>query len=76
MYIPSGELSDPAEEIAKLTAEKERLESEIRRSTGILSNPGFLKKAPAAKVENEKQKLEAYQKQYAVIMDRLHVLKG
>ena len=76
MYIPSGELSDPAEEIAKLTAEKERLESEIRRSTGILSNPGFLKKAPAAKVENEKQKLEAYQKQYAVIMDRLSVLQG
>ena len=53
----------------------ERLKSEIARSTGILSNQGFIAKAPAAKIENEKQKLEAYLKQYAVIEERLNVLK-
>lgn len=74
LYIPSSELSNP-EEIKKLEAEIERLKSEIARSTGILSNQGFIAKAPAAKIENEKQKLEAYQKQYAVIEERLNVLK-
>ena len=75
LYIPSSELSNPEEEIKKLKAEIERLKSEIARSTGILSNQGFIAKAPAAKIENEKQKLEAYQKQYAVIEERLNVLK-
>ncbi len=76
LMIPSGELSDPAEEEKKLTAEKERLEKELRRSNGILSNPGFLKKAPAAKIEEEEKKREAYEKQYQAIVDRLSVLKG
>lgn len=75
LYIPSSELSNPEEEIKKLEAEIERLKSEIARSTRILSNQGFIAKAPAAKIENEKQKLEAYQKQYAVIEERLNVLK-
>lgn len=75
LYIPSSELSNPEEEIKKLEAEIERLKSEIARSTGILSNQGFIAKAPTAKIENEKQKLEAYQKQYAVIEERLNVLK-
>ena len=75
LYILSSELSNPEEEIKKLEAEIERLKSEIARSTGILSNQGFIAKAPAAKIENEKQKLEAYQKQYAVIEERLNVLK-
>ena len=75
LYIPSSELSNPEEEIKKLEAEIDRLKSEIARSTGILSNEGFIAKAPAAKIENEKQKLEAYQKQYAVIEERLNVLK-
>lgn len=75
LYIPSSELSNPEEEIKKLEAEIERLKSEIARSTGILSNQGFIAKAPVAKIENEKQKLEAYQKQYAVIEERLNVLK-
>ena len=75
LYIPSSELSNPEEEIKKLEAEIHRLKSEIARSTGILSNQGFIAKAPAAKIENEKQKLEAYQKQYAVIEERLNVLK-
>ena len=74
LNIPSNELADPAEEIKKLNAEKERLEKEIARSSGILSNPGFLKKAPAAKVELEKKKLEEYQQQYQTVLNRLNAL--
>ena len=74
LNIPSSELADPAEEIKKLNAEKERLEKEIARSTGILSNPGFLNKAPAAKIELEKKKLDEYQKQYQTVTERLNKL--
>ncbi len=74
LNIPSSELADPAEEIRKLTAEKERLEKEIARSNGILSNEGFLKKAPAQKVEVERRKLDEYQKLYQTVCDRLNQL--
>ena len=74
LNIPSSELADPAEEIRKLTAEKERLEKEIARSNGILSNEGFLKKAPVQKVEVERRKLDEYQKQYQTVCDRLNQL--
>ena len=74
LNIPSSELADPAEEIKKLSAEKERLEKEIARSNGILSNQGFLSKAPAAKIESEKKKREEYEKQYQTVCDRLKQL--
>ena len=74
LYIPSGELSDPEEEKAKLSAELERLNGELQRSKKILSNQGFLAKAPQAKIDAEKKKQEAYQKQYDVISSRLEEL--
>lgn len=74
LYIPSGELSDPAEEAKKLTAEKERLEKELDRSKKMLSNQNFISKAPEAKVQSEKDKMEAYRKQYEAIVERLDVL--
>ena len=74
MYIPSSELSDPEEEKKKLNAEKERLEKELDRSHKMLSNQSFIAKAPEAKVQAEKDKLAAYEKQYQAIVDRLAVL--
>ena len=76
IYIPSGELTNPEEEMRKLTAEKERLENELKRSEKMLSNPGFINKAPAAKIQQEKEKQDAYQKQYALILERIAVLNG
>ena len=63
-------------DIAKNEMNIIRLENEIKRSTGILSNQGFLAKAPAAKVENEKKKLEDYKKQYDVVIARLQALNA
>ena len=57
-FIPSEELVDLAEEKAKLEAEKTRLEAEVARSTKMLSNPGFINKAPEAKVQEEKEKMQ------------------
>ncbi len=37
-----------------------RLENEIKRCSGMLKNPGFVNKAPEAKVNAEKEKLASY----------------
>ncbi len=74
LYVPQSEVSSKEEEIAKLTSEKKRLENEIKRSEAMLSNPGFVNKAPAAKVEEEKAKAEEYRRQYELIISRLEQL--
>ena len=74
LYIPSSELSNPEEEMKKLSAEKIRLEKELERSHKMLGNPGFVSKAPEAKINAEKEKLAAYEKQYQAIVDRISVL--
>ena len=60
VYMPFEELIDINEEMKKLEAEKERLEKEVERSNKILSNQGFLNKAPKEKIQEEKEKLEKY----------------
>ena len=47
------------EELVKqLQKDIEKIKFEITRSEKMLSNPGFVSKAPASMIENEKQKLE------------------
>ena len=60
-YIPMDELVDREKEIERLTKESEKMAREIARSEGMLNNPKFVSKAPAAKVEEEKAKLAHYQ---------------
>ena len=59
-YIPLEELVDREKEIARLTAELAKMNAEIARSDGMLNNPRFVSKAPAAKVEEERAKLAKY----------------
>ena len=61
LYLPFEELVDIDKEIERLTKEKERLQAEIARSNGMLSNEKFVSKAPAAKVAEEKEKLAKYE---------------
>ena len=76
LYMPFAELVDIGAEIERLTKEKARLEGEIKRSHGMLSNEKFISKAPAAKVNEEKEKLEKYEKMLAEVSDRLlHLAK-
>ena len=74
LYIPSSQLMDVEAERIKMNAEKERLEKEVGRSRGILSNQGFLAKAPKQKIEAEQKKLEDYEKQLNVVLGRLKEL--
>lgn len=74
IYIPSSQLMDVEAERTKMNAERERLEKEVARSRGILSNQGFLAKAPKQKIETEQKKLEDYEKQLNVVLARLKEL--
>jgi len=60
IFMPQGDLVDKEKEIARLTAEKKRLEDEIRRVDNKLSNEGFVAKAPANVLAQEKEKGEKY----------------
>ena len=62
IYMPLDELVDKEAELKKLGAGKKRLESEIARCSNKLNNDGFVKKAPEAVVNAEKEKLQTYQK--------------
>ena len=71
LYIPFEDLVDIEEEKQRLNAEKEKLEHEVERSTKMLSNPGFINKAPEAKVNEEKAKLEKYKDMLKTVEERL-----
>lgn len=70
-YIPLEELVDREKEIGRLNKDKARLEKELTRSRGMLSNEKFLNKAPQAKIEEEKKKLEEYEKMMSEVLKRL-----
>ena len=74
-FIPFEELVDIKEEIERLEGEKAKLESEVERGEKMLSNPGFVNKAPEAKVNEEKAKLENYKNMLANVIERLESLK-
>ncbi len=59
-YIPLGELVDVKKEVERLTKELENTGNEITRAQGKLNNAGFVAKAPAQLIENEKAKLQKY----------------
>ena len=56
-YLPLAELIDLDKERARLHKEQEKLQKEIARSQGKLNNAGFVQKAPAAVVEQERAHL-------------------
>jgi len=64
IIVPLGELVNLEEEKARLNKELKVLESEVKRSQGMLSNPGFVNKAPKNLIEKEQEKLKANQDKY------------
>lgn len=74
IYMPFAELVDIAREKERLTNEKDRLTGEIRRSNGMLSNERFISKAPKAKVDEEREKLQKYQQMLLQVTERLAAL--
>lgn len=75
-FIPLAELVDKDKEIGRVTKELERMQSEIKRYEGKLSNPGFINKAPETVVAEERKKLSSAIEIVAKLNDRLEQLKN
>ena len=76
LYIPLADLLDVQAEIARLQKEEKRLQGELKRSAGMLSNEKFLAKAPAAKIEAEKEKQKQYEVQMEGVRKELEQLRS
>ena len=75
IYIPFAELVDLEKELERLSKEQQRLQKEIARSNGMLNNEKFVSKAPAAKVQEERDKLENYANMLKQVEERLAQLR-
>ncbi len=71
VFIPLEGLIDLEEERKRLEEEKKRLEDEVARCEKMLSNPGFMNKAPQSKIDEEKAKLEKYKDMLAKVEESL-----
>ena len=75
IYIPFAEQVDIEKEIQRLEKEEGRLEKELARVNGMLSNERFISKAPQAKIDEEKGKLEKYTQMMEQVKERLDQLR-
>ena len=69
------DLVDIQEEIARLEKEKEKVLIEKEKTDKMLNNPGFIEKAPTAKVEEEKEKQVKFNEMIKTIEERINKLK-
>lgn len=75
LFIPFEDLVDIKEEIERLEKEKAKVLIEKEKTDKMLSNPGFVAKAPAAKVEEEKEKQAKFNEMIKTIEERIQGLK-
>ena len=76
LFMPLGELVDVEKELKRLEKDRKSLEGEIARASGKLSNPGFLSKAPANLVEQEKIKLETNKQLLEKLVARIQEMEN
>ena len=75
LFIPFEDLVDIKEEIERLEKEKAKVLVEKEKTDKMISNPGFVAKAPAAKVEEEKEKQAKFNEMIKTIEERIQGLK-
>ena len=74
VFMPFEDLVDIREEIERLEREKSKVLVEKEKTDKMLSNPGFIAKAPASKVEEEKEKQVKFNEIIASIDERINGL--
>ena len=75
IYIPFDELVDISQEIERLEKELLTYQNEIKRVDKMLANEGFIAKAPASKIEEEKAKKVKYEELLKKTEERIESLK-
>jgi valyl-tRNA synthetase len=73
-YLPLAALVDLAVERERIAKQLDELAAEIARSGKLLSNQGFVAKAPAAVVEREQAKMVELQERHARLLERSQAL--
>jgi valyl-tRNA synthetase len=76
LYLPLAGLIDIAQEISRLEKELGTLHGEVERIEKKLSNQGFVAKAPAKVIDEEKEKLADYTDKRDKVIARIAELKG
>ncbi|MBE7045605.1 MAG: valine--tRNA ligase [Ruminococcaceae bacterium] len=76
IFLPLEELVDKAKEIERLEKEKKQLEGEIKRVEGKLNNEGFVAKAPAKVIEEEREKGVKYRAMLDKVLESLKALEN
>lgn len=73
-FMPLEDLVDFHKEMERLNKERDTLNKEITRAKGKLANENFVKKAPPAVVEDEREKLQKYHEMMAKVVERITAL--
>ena len=76
VYIPLDQLIDISKEIQRLKKERDAAAGELQRATGKLNNPGFVAKAPAQLIEQEKEKVSKFTEVLAQLDERIEHLSN
>lgn len=76
LFLPLAGLIDIAQEIARLEKELQTLNGEVERVEKKLANEGFVAKAPAKVIEEEKAKMADYSLKREKVLARINELKG
>ena len=67
---------DKDKELKRLNDEKKKLEGEIKRVQGKLSNQGFVAKAPQKVVDEEKAKGEKYKEMLDKVLESIKAMEN
>ncbi|NIK75977.1 valyl-tRNA synthetase [Paenibacillus castaneae] len=76
LYLPLAGLIDITQEIARLEKEHQHLNTEVERVEKKLSNEGFVAKAPAKVIEEERSKMNDYRDKRDKVLARIAELRG
>ena len=76
LYLPLDDLIDYEKELDRLNKEKAKLEKEVERVHSKLNNEGFVSKAPAGLLEEERQKASKYQEMLTTVNARIATIEA
>lgn len=76
LYLPLAGLIDIEQEVARLEKELQNLENEVSRVEKKLANEGFVSKAPAKVIEEERAKMADYSDKRDKVIARINELKA
>ena len=76
IFIPMSDIIDVEKETARLEKEKKAIQKDLDFLNGKLNNAGFVAKAPAKLIEEQKAKLEKAKEKMAKVEQSLEALKN